>query len=457
MRLGFAVLTIGLVVSPFRGAAEEMILPNFEGIGRGVTLLWEGPKDRPTVALTFDDGPARGKTDAILDYLASEEVPATFFVLGENAQRHPDLLERMVREGHEIGNHTFSHPNLTKLTHSQVREEIKKTQDAVLEAVGILPRFFRPPYGAANLTTMSVLSNQNLAAVFWSIDPQDWKGGAETQIVASVAEGLQNGAIILLHEKSPNTLKSLPGVVKAVRELGLEFETISSMFGAPTSAPESNQIAGADFESSQAAAKEAEALLDAVVVRRLEPVAPAAEEWADAAPANSPSLAPEVVDVAPTDRLGPPSAEVPKPIASPTSTPIPTVAAPPTAAPTPSATPTPTLTHTAVPTSTHTATAAPTATATPTATSTPRPTESPTPTATASPTFTSTPTVTPSPTMTPTPTPTIGRDIEPTEIPRPIPVATLESPRGHGDYAPVELRRLRPVQRYTHKFLIEGQ
>lgn len=456
MRLGFVVLTIGLVVSPFRVAAEEMILPNFEGIGRGVTLLWEGPKDRPTVALTFDDGPARGKTDAILDYLAAEEVPATFFVLGENAKRCPDLLERMVHEGHEIGNHTFSHPNLTKLTHSQVREEIKKTQDAVYEAAGILPRFFRPPYGAANLTTMSVLSNQNLAAVFWSIDPQDWKGGAEAQIVASVTEGLQNGAIILLHEKSPNTLQSLPGIVQAVRSRGLEFETISSMFGAPTSAPEPKQIASAGFESSQAAAKEAEALLDAVVVRRLEPAAPAAEEWADASPANSPSLAPEVVDVAPTDRLSPPSASIPKPLA-PTATPLPTVAAPPTVAPTPTATVTPTSTHTAAPTSTHTATAAPTSTATPTATSTPRPTESPTPTATASPTVTSTPTVTPSPTLTPTPTPTIGRDIEPTELPRPIPVATLESPRGHADYAPVEFRRLRPISQYTHKFLVEDQ
>ena len=230
-----------LSLGPF-AYCEEMKLPDVEAMGRGVTLLWEGPADRRIVALTFDDGPIRGKTEPILDLLREMQVPATFFVLGENATRSPEVLQRMTAEGHEIGNHTVTHPNLTEISVSKARNEIKEGQKIIETAVGYRPRFFRPPYGAANLTTMSILSSQNLSAVFWSIDPQDWRGGTEDQIVSDIESHLDNGAIILLHERSPHTAESVPHIIRTVREKGYRFVTLSEMFGysplTPTTPPD---------------------------------------------------------------------------------------------------------------------------------------------------------------------------------------------------------------------------
>ena len=233
MRFRFTILVVCLMWGPVTTLAEEMRLPEIGSLGRGVALLWEGPQDRRVVALTFDDGPIPGKTEPVLDLLRDSKVPATFFVLGENAERHPGILERMVTEGHEIGNHTYSHPDLTKLPTAKVRKEISRCQSIVQEAVGYRPRFFRPPYGAANLTVLSILSSQSLSSAFWSVDPQDWKGGSGEEIVNEVSKHLENGSIILLHERSPNTYQSVPKLIQVIREKGFQFVTLGQMFGLP--------------------------------------------------------------------------------------------------------------------------------------------------------------------------------------------------------------------------------
>ena len=122
MRLHFAAFVLCFLICLSSTIAEEMRLPAIGSIGSGVTLLWEGPKDHRLVALTFDDGPIKGKTGPILDLLQETNVPATFFVLGENVERDPEMLHRMVREGHEIGNHTYTHPDLTKLKSYLIRK-----------------------------------------------------------------------------------------------------------------------------------------------------------------------------------------------------------------------------------------------------------------------------------------------------------------------------------------------
>jgi len=456
-----------LFLSSIAGA-EEMKLPEVEAIGRGVTLLWEGPADRAAVALTFDDGPIAGKTGQVLDTLRDEKVSATFFVLGENVERHPEILERMAGEGHEIGNHTYSHADLTKLSTTKVKDEIKRCQDIVFEAVGYRPRFFRPPYGAANLTTMSILSRHNLSAIFWSIDPQDWRGGSQEVIVADISSHLENGSIILLHELSPNTSQSIPGIVKAVREKGFEFVTLSEMFqlpvlkGQPPEVTEATEIAHVPAET-----------VDRAVISHSQPDPdpevgnfgeislnmeggsstsadriPTGVRPASPRPLNSPPTRVELRGTTPSAPLVAQSGLSENPPAPPgptvppaTSTPVPTETS--TSSPAPMVTPTSTATETA------TWTVPMTPTSTPTSTSTWTPTPTPTQTRTSTPTHTPSPTLTPSHTPTPTPTKT------PTSIPS-LPVAA-EGPTGYGRYRPVEFRRLHPIERFSHRFIVKEE
>ncbi|MCA9436813.1 MAG: polysaccharide deacetylase family protein, partial [Candidatus Omnitrophica bacterium] len=368
MRLRIAVFFLVCLYFPTFGRAEEMKLPEVESMGRGVTLLWEGPSDRQVVALTFDDGPIPGKTEPILDLLGENQVPATFFVLGENAERHPEILKRMVREGHEIGNHTVHHPDLTKLSTAKVREEIKGCQKIVEDAVGCKPRFFRPPYGAANLTTMSILSSQNLSAVFWSIDPQDWRGGSEQEIVSDIDSHLDNGAIILLHERSPNTGESIPTLIQTVREKGFRFVTMSEMFGYPPFSPTvsetepATQFAKADPQTSNpvevVAAQEVPTPQVVMIGGSLSPSqSPPSDVRPEARPINP------VIEPASPRPIGSAPMQVELRGTAPSSQPKPAVIDPPPAVtkPTHAATPTkppapPTATHTSTPTPTPTPT-----------------------------------------------------------------------------------------------------
>ncbi len=471
MKLGFASLTLLCWFFSGFAHAEEMNLPDVESIGRGVTLLWEGPRDVPSVALTFDDGPIPGKTEPILDLLRDANVPATFFVLGENAERHPEILDRMVREGHEIGNHTFAHPNLTKLSNSEVRKEIKRSQDIIYESVGYFPRFFRPPYGAANLTTMSILSSQNLTAVFWSVDPQDWKGGSEQEIVADISDHLDNGSIILLHERSPNTSQSIPKIIETVREKGFTFVTLGKMFGLPPlihqdkGRPVDVHIAANDrSKKNQPSPSDPVSLPTPQVVTISADLPPehnenvlqvvrAADKTEMAIPRPiSGGVAPVKPQI--SDPLIKPIQPV-KPVSTVKSVPVavskPTAKATDTSTqiPIPTATPTVTFTQSAshTPTETHTMSSTQTMTPTQTMTSTPTITFSNTATATHSPS----PTVTPSPTLTHTPTATATPTLTPTPSP------TVEGPTVFGDYHAVDFRRLHPIERFAHRFIVDGE
>ena len=208
-----------------------MTLPPFDPEGRGVSILWAGPQGIKTVALTFDDGPVPGKTTEVLDTLAEYKVQASFFVLGEKVERHPDIIRRMVDEGHDIGNHTYSHRNLSKLSPAGVRDEVEKCQEAIQSACGVEPIYFRSPYGAANLTTFSTLSHFGLNAIFWSIDTMDWASSDESAVREAILEGLTGGSIILLHEQSSYSRTLLSTIIDDIRSRGYEFVTLSEMFG----------------------------------------------------------------------------------------------------------------------------------------------------------------------------------------------------------------------------------
>src|SRR5207253_10725942 len=132
--------------------------------------------DEPYIALTFDDGPSATLTPKLLDLLAARHIKATFFVIGENVAEHPEIVARAVREGHEIGNHSWSHTNLAKMSDDAVRSQIKRTEEAITGAIGSRPVLLRPPYGSITPRQKHLIHDDlGYEIILWDVDPLDWK------------------------------------------------------------------------------------------------------------------------------------------------------------------------------------------------------------------------------------------------------------------------------------------
>jgi peptidoglycan-N-acetylglucosamine deacetylase len=194
--------------------------------------LVRGPSRGSRIALTFDDGPALPYTEQVLDILRERKVPATFFVCGKNVQRTPDILRRIVREGHAIGNHTYSHPFIYFRSRKKIANEIDQTQEVIWQVVGFHPTLFRPPYGARWFGLMPVLRERGMHLVQWSDAGYDWKLG-NAAIVQATLKGLRPGAVILLHDgqetnaptlaNRAETVRALPAIIDGALRLGFTF------------------------------------------------------------------------------------------------------------------------------------------------------------------------------------------------------------------------------------------
>ncbi len=203
-----------------------------EVFGRSV---YRGDRGRRCVALTFDDGPSEG-TPRILELLAEHSARATFFCCGMNVQRHPLLLRELQSAGHEIGNHTYSHPQLCFRSPAFIGREIGKTQNLIEEATGEKPRLFRAPYGIRWFGLNQIQRCFGLLGVMWTVIGLDWKLSA-AQVAARVVSGASKGAIICLHDGrtvQPNpeigeTIEAVRRVLPMLRDRGFGFETVSQI------------------------------------------------------------------------------------------------------------------------------------------------------------------------------------------------------------------------------------
>jgi peptidoglycan/xylan/chitin deacetylase (PgdA/CDA1 family) len=157
-----------------------------------------------TMMLTFDDGPDPRYTPSILDTLAEYDVRATFFVCGEMADYSKDLLSRMADEGHVVGNHTWSHPLLTKLTRRRIRTEMERTCEVVEKAYGEAPRWFRAPYGAWNRAAFQLGAELGMEPLAWTVDTLDWTTPGTATIVDRVEDGAAPGVVVLSHDAGGN-------------------------------------------------------------------------------------------------------------------------------------------------------------------------------------------------------------------------------------------------------------
>lgn len=184
----------------------------------------------PTVAITFDDGPDPSTTPLLLDILQRKEVPATFFVIGRNGDKHPDILRRMLAEGHVLGNHTQNHPNMTKLSSARLRREIEQV-NALIESVGGRPDLLRPPYGSSNRTVRRCIEEYGMRMVGWTVDPEDWKVRNSQRIVQRAMEQVRGGGIILLHDIYPTTVAAVDTLIDELRGCGYEIVPLEELKG----------------------------------------------------------------------------------------------------------------------------------------------------------------------------------------------------------------------------------
>ena len=182
------------------------------------------------VALTFDDGPVPG-TKQLLDLLKKEGVPATFFVVGEMAKAHPEILARMAKDGHVVGNHSWNHPQFTKLTADQIRSQIERTNKLIKQSTKVQPTLLRPPFGASNATVHGIERELGMAQVLWSVDPLDWKDRDAKAIADRVVKAVKPGSIVLSHDLYESTREAYKTIIPALRNKGYTFVTVPQLFG----------------------------------------------------------------------------------------------------------------------------------------------------------------------------------------------------------------------------------
>lgn len=190
------------------------------------------------VALTFDDGPDQLYTPKVLDILHEYGVPGTFFLVGTQVEKFQDTAKRIVDEGHSIGNHTWNHTDLSKLSAAAIREQIRKGDEALKKATGTVPSLVRAPYGAVSKTLKTELSKLGRELIGWTVDPRDWAGTSVEAMRKNVNDTVRPGGIILLHSFGGkngdlnNTLELLPLIIDDLHQEGYEFVTIEELLEA---------------------------------------------------------------------------------------------------------------------------------------------------------------------------------------------------------------------------------
>ncbi len=235
-RRDFALLTGGLVVGTGGLLARPMAALAGGGQsytshvypGSPITLSEKALRERGemVLALSFDDGPDVANDTEILRLLVEYQAVATFFVIGNRAGNHLDLLKAMIDAGCEIGNHSWTHPMLTHLGADAQFAEIRQTNDLLADA-GIPVNWLRPPYGDYDSLTRTIAESESLETILWSVDPSDWKSPSADTIVQRVTENIAPGAVILMHSTRAHSVQALPRILEFATANNYRFVTLS--------------------------------------------------------------------------------------------------------------------------------------------------------------------------------------------------------------------------------------
>jgi peptidoglycan/xylan/chitin deacetylase (PgdA/CDA1 family) len=201
---------------------------------------WHGRNDTASVALTFDDGPGPD-TEPILDRLAAHGVHAAFFMVGSQVERYPQIARRIAAEGHEIGNHSFSHPMFLSQTPRRTHEQLARTQAAIEDVTGVRPGIARPPYGIRTPAYFGAARALGLRVIHWSVAGFDWRPFSGDRIARHVLRGARPGAIVLLHDADSEgkrdrraTAASIPLIADGLRARGLTLAPLGALLPSRT-------------------------------------------------------------------------------------------------------------------------------------------------------------------------------------------------------------------------------
>jgi peptidoglycan/xylan/chitin deacetylase (PgdA/CDA1 family) len=186
--------------------------------------------DGPYIAMTFDDGPQDKLTPKLLDLLAAHHIKATFFVIGQNVSEFPEVVARAAREGHEIGNHTWSHPNLQKMSDENIRRQLRQTDEAIRRATGSRPTLMRPPYGSLSSRQKQWIHQEfGYRIILWDVDPMDWKRPGPMVVCNRILKETRPGSIVLSHDIHPGTIQAMPATLDQLEAKGFKFVTVSEL------------------------------------------------------------------------------------------------------------------------------------------------------------------------------------------------------------------------------------
>lgn len=202
--------------------AEEKLVTNLKG-DKGYEEATEPvfTTDVGYVTLTLDDGPSV-HTEEILEVLAEKQARAIFFMVGENVEKSPQLARQVAAAGHVIGNHSYSHVFMTKVSEEEALRQITRTNKIIEDATGVTPRYFRPPYGAFNETTLLQAARQHLKMIMWSADPKDYAFNTANAVYRATEPILSSRDILLLHDLKEATAQALPEIIDSIRSKNLQ-------------------------------------------------------------------------------------------------------------------------------------------------------------------------------------------------------------------------------------------
>ena len=196
--------------------------------------------EQPVIALTFDDGPSAVLTPRLLDILKQRNIKVTFFVLGQLVQQHPEILQRAIAEGHEVGNHSWDHKPLNKMAEGGLHHEVADTSSEITKATGKPVTLFRPPYGATNARLNRALEKEyGMKVILWSVDPLDWKRPGPQVVSQRILKETQPGSIILSHDIHSGTIEAMPSTLDALLAKGYKFVTVSELLAMERKQPAS--------------------------------------------------------------------------------------------------------------------------------------------------------------------------------------------------------------------------
>jgi peptidoglycan/xylan/chitin deacetylase (PgdA/CDA1 family) len=230
--------------APNRPVQRGLRNPDYNAIPKvpppGARITYNSARiNAPYIAITFDDGPQPSNTPRLLKMLRERNIKATFFVVGELAREHPEIIRAILADGHEIGNHTMKHPlNMTRLSDDKINEEVGGLANLLQEIAGYRSRLFRPPGGNTNDHIRNMLYNQyGYLNILWSVDPNDWKKPGVSVVTRRLVSGAQNGGILLCHDLHKSTVDAMPDTLDQLLAKGFHFVTVSQLINMEASGP----------------------------------------------------------------------------------------------------------------------------------------------------------------------------------------------------------------------------